>query len=214
MSTSLTWRPRGPPASTPPATARPAAGSRHGRAAPGAAGSAVCRSRCRTPWRRPRRHRRVRPPGTTSTSGIRCGGLNGCPMTTRSGWCGQAAWMALGSNPDELLAMTTSCRVAASRTANSSFLIVDPFGPVLLDEVRCRRRRFRHRSRTRAGRWRRRRPGRAAARIGQCAATSARSLCSASGDGSVAITSSPWARKWAAQLAPMTPVPTTATRRT
>ena len=51
-------------------------------------------------------------------------------------------------------------------------------------------------------------------RIGQCAATSARSRSSAPGDGSVATTSSPWARKCATQLAPMTPVPTTATRRT
>ena len=39
-----------------------------------------------------------------------------------------------------------------------------------------------------------------------------RSLASASGAGSVATTSKPRARYWAAQLAPMTPVPTMAIR--
>ena len=46
-------------------------------------------------------------PPTTSTSGMRCGGLNGWPMTQRSG-CLHLSVTRLISRPDELEAMTTS----------------------------------------------------------------------------------------------------------
>jgi hypothetical protein len=49
-------------------------------------------------------------------------------------------------------------------------------------------------------------------RAGQKSLTRLRKRASAPSAGSVAITSKPLARKQAAQLAPMTPVPTTATR--
>src|SRR5712671_1371747 len=48
---------------------------------------------------------------------------------------------------------------------------------------------------------------------GQALATVARSFASASGPGSQATTSSPWARQRAAQPPPITPPPTRATRR-
>src|SRR5216684_4199440 len=51
-------------------------------------------------------------------------------------------------------------------------------------------------------------------RSGQASSTYLRRLASALGAGSVATTSNPRARYCAAQLAPMTPVPTIATRRT
>src|SRR5882724_4967620 len=51
-------------------------------------------------------------------------------------------------------------------------------------------------------------------RSGQASSTYLRKLASALGAGSVATTSNPRARYCAAQLAPMTPVPTIATRRT
>src|SRR5258708_39779446 len=40
-------------------------------------------------------------PPTTSTSGIRCGGLNGCPVTQRSG-CLHSDWMRLIGIPEVL----------------------------------------------------------------------------------------------------------------
>src|SRR5260370_14670588 len=49
-------------------------------------------------------------------------------------------------------------------------------------------------------------------RSGQASSTYLRKLASAFGAGSVATTSNPRARYWAAQLAPMTPVPTMAIR--
>src|SRR6266851_7550447 len=51
-------------------------------------------------------------------------------------------------------------------------------------------------------------------RSGQASSTYLRKLASAFGAGSVATTSNPRARYCAAQLAPMTPVPTIAIRRT
>src|SRR5258705_11448524 len=48
---------------------------------------------------------------------------------------------------------------------------------------------------------------------GHASSTYFRRLASAFGAGSVATTSNPRARYWAAQLAPMTPVPTMAIRR-
>src|SRR2546429_7901238 len=50
-------------------------------------------------------------------------------------------------------------------------------------------------------------------RSGQASSTYLRKLASAFGAGSLATTSNPPARYWAAQLAPMTPVPTIAMRR-
>src|SRR5882724_4605862 len=50
-------------------------------------------------------------------------------------------------------------------------------------------------------------------RSGHASSTYLRKLASAFGAGSVATTSNPLARYWAAQLAPMTPVPTIAMRR-
>src|SRR5436190_22845737 len=50
-------------------------------------------------------------------------------------------------------------------------------------------------------------------RSGQASSTYLRKLTSAFGAGSVAATSKPRARYWAAQLAPITPVPTMAMRR-
>src|SRR5258708_29799230 len=50
-------------------------------------------------------------------------------------------------------------------------------------------------------------------RSGQASSTYLRKLASAFGAGSLATTSNPRARYWAAQLAPMTPVPTMAMRR-
>jgi len=147
-------------------------------------------------------------PGTTSTSGIRCGGLNGCPITTRSGCRGQPRAMTLGSIPDELDASTTSGRAAASSTANSWCLTSSRSGP-----FSCTKSASATASAgsgvnaSRSGD-----PPAAGVSVGQIAATSDRSRCSAPGDGSVATTSRPWARKCAAQLAPITPVPTTATR--
>ena len=55
-------------------------------------------------------------PPPTSTSGIRCGGLNGWPSTTRSG-CVQADCMALTARPDELEASSAVGGAAASMRA-------------------------------------------------------------------------------------------------
>jgi acetoacetyl-CoA synthetase len=59
----------------------------------------------------------VRSPGTTSTSGTMCGGLNGCPTTTRSGCSVHACAIRLGGSIDELLARIASGRAAASSAA-------------------------------------------------------------------------------------------------
>ena len=84
------------------------------------------RSRRRRSWRRP----------TTSTSGMRCGGLNGWPITQRSG-CLHFVVTRLISSPDELEAMTTSGGNAASSTANSASLRILALRPAFLHEVRA-----------------------------------------------------------------------------
>ncbi len=137
----------------------------------------------------------VRPPGTTSTSGIRCGGLNGCPTSTRSGWAGQARWIREGASPEELLARTVPGGAAASRTANSRSFSSGRSGPFSCTNSASAT------ASARSGvndsrRW--------------SAATAARSRSSAPGAGSLATTRCPWERKSVAQDAPMTPVPTTA----
>src|SRR4029077_11244589 len=49
-------------------------------------------------------------PPTTSTSGIRCGGLNGCPVTQRSG-CLHSDWIRLLGMPEVLDATSEERRV-------------------------------------------------------------------------------------------------------
>ena len=58
-------------------------------------------------------------------------------MTTRSG-CVQSAWIAVGSSPDELEAIITSGRAAASIWACSLRLRSSRLGRVFLHEVRLR----------------------------------------------------------------------------
>ena len=144
---------------------------------------------------------------------MRCGGLNGCPISTRSGCSGQPAWIALGNSPEELDASTTSGLVARSSWANSAcfrsirsgpFSCTKSASPTAVSTSAVKVSRSVEAPSTRP----------ISVSTGQCAATSARSRSSALGEGSVATTSSPCARKCATQLAPMTPVPTTATRRT
>ena len=81
-------------------------------------------------------------PPTTSTSGMRCGGLNGWPITQRSG-CLHFALTRLIRRPDELVAITVSAGSAASSVANSFDLEILALGPAFLHEVRAfdRRRR-------------------------------------------------------------------------
>ena len=55
-------------------------------------------------------------PPTTSTSGMMCGGLNGWPMTTRSG-CLHFDCITLGVIPDELEARSESTGVTSSMSA-------------------------------------------------------------------------------------------------
>src|SRR5580692_6423899 len=57
-----------------------------------------------------------------------CGGLNGCPMTQRSGFL-QADCITLMVIPDELDAMSESEGVAASMPANSLILKSGRSGP-------------------------------------------------------------------------------------
>src|SRR5271170_7338005 len=67
-------------------------------------------------------------PPTTSTSGIKCGGLNGWPMTQRSG-CLHADCITLIVIPDELDAIIESAGVAASISANNLILKSGRSGP-------------------------------------------------------------------------------------
>src|SRR5437016_579424 len=67
-------------------------------------------------------------PPTTSTSGITCGGLNGCPITQRSGRR-QPDWIVLIVNPDELDAIIESAGVASSRSVNNFILKSGRSGP-------------------------------------------------------------------------------------
>src|SRR6266853_5889889 len=140
-----------------------------------------------------------------------CGGLNGCPMRTRSG-CLHLDCMTLGVMPDELDAMSESTGVASSMSANSLILKSGRSGPFSWTKSALERASFMlvvklSRSREAPAE----RP--MLVSIPHASSTYFRRLASAFGAGSVATTSSPRARYWAAQLAPMTPVPTMATRR-
>ena len=149
-------------------------------------------------------------PPTTSTSGIRCGGLKGCPSTTRSGWR-HSDCTALIASPEELDASKVAGGAAASMRRNRSILMSIRSGP-----FSCTKSASATASSSRS--WKRSRSGDAPSAspkrviVGQCCATASRRRASAPGEGSVASTSRPRARKYAVQLAPMTPVATTATR--
>ena len=115
--------------------------------------------------------------------------------------------------PDELDASTTSGRAAASSTANSACLTSSRSGPFSWTKSASATASAGSAVNvSRSGEAPSTNPIRSS--VGQCAATSARSRSSAPGAGSVATTWRPRARKCAAQLAPITPVETTATRST
>src|SRR6266478_1892528 len=115
--------------------------------------------------------------------------------------------------PDELEAMIESGGVASSMSANSLILKSGRSGPFSWTKSACARASFivevkTNRSRLAPGE----RP--ISVKAGHASSTYLRRFASAFGAGSVAITSNPRARYCAAQLAPITPVPTIAMRRT
>src|SRR5947207_7143678 len=141
-----------------------------------------------------------------------CGGLKGCPMRIRSGRL-HFDWITLGVIPDELEAIIESGGVASSMSAKSFILKSGRSGPFSWTKSACDSASFMlvvklRRSRDAPGE----RP--ISVSDGQASSMYWRRLASALGAGSVAITSNPRARYCAAQLAPMTPVPTIAMRRT
>src|SRR5258707_2086773 len=116
-------------------------------------------------------------------------------------------------SPDELDAMIESGGVASSISANSLILKSGSSGPFSWTKSACARASFivevkTNRSRLAPGE----RP--ISVKAGHASSTYLRRFASAFGAGSVAITSNPRARYCAAQLAPMTPVPTIAMRLT
>src|SRR5258707_7612832 len=116
-------------------------------------------------------------------------------------------------NPDELEAMIESGGVASSISANNLILKSGRSGPFswtksAFDSASCIFDVKVNRSRDAPAD----RP--ISVRAGHASSTYLRRLASAFGAGSVAITSNPRARYCAAQLAPITPVPTIAMRRT
>src|SRR5712672_938985 len=116
-------------------------------------------------------------------------------------------------NPDELDAIIESGGVASSMSANNLILKSGRSGPFSWTKSACASALFivevkANRSRLAPGE----RP--ISVRAGHASSTYLRRLASALGAGSVAITSNPRARYCAAQLAPITPVPTIAMRRT
>src|SRR6266850_2138087 len=151
-------------------------------------------------------------PPTISTSGIKCGGLNGWAMTQRSGCEWAPFWISLMVSPDELDAMITSGGSSSSSCPYSFCLKSIRSGPFS---------------------WTRSTPasafGRSAVNVrfdcdapgdrpnrlsaGQAVSTNFRSAASAFGAISVATTCSPLARNSELQLAPITPVPMMAMRR-
>src|SRR5258708_40003245 len=60
-------------------------------------------------------------PPTTSTNGIRCGGLKGCPVTQRSG-CLHSDWMRLIGIPEVLDARIAGGGRIESMSANNLIL--------------------------------------------------------------------------------------------
>src|SRR5580692_5100804 len=140
------------------------------------------------------------------------GGLNGCPITQRSGRL-HADWMTSIVSPDELDARIESGGVASSISANNFALKSGRSGPFSWTKSAPARASVRlvvklSRSREAVGE----RP--MAVSVFHASSTYLRKFASAFGAGSVAITSNPRDRKYAAQLAPMSPVPTIAIRRT
>src|SRR5258707_5098234 len=116
-------------------------------------------------------------------------------------------------NPDELDAMIESGGVASSMSSNNLILKSGRSGPFSWTKSACARALFiveakANRSQLAPGA----RP--ISVKAGHASSTYLRRFASAFGAGSVAITSNPRARYCAAQLAPITPVPTIAMRRT
>ena len=131
-------------------------------------------------------------------------------MTMRSG-CLHCDCITLGVIPEELDAISESGGVAASISANNLILKSGRSGPFSWTKSACDSASFMlavKLSRSRDA------PGDKPifSRAGHASLTYWRRLASALGAGSVAITSNPRARYCAAQLAPMTPVPTIAMR--
>src|SRR5258707_7423427 len=120
--------------------------------------------------------------------------------------------MTLGVIPDELEARSESTGVTSSMSAYSFILKSGRSGPFSWTRSACESASFIlvvKLSRSRDAPLER--P--MFVRSGHASSTYLRKLVSAFGAGSVATTSNPRARYWAAQLALMTPVPTMATRR-
>src|SRR5712671_3663981 len=116
-------------------------------------------------------------------------------------------------NPDELDAMIESGGVASSMSANSLILKSGRSGPFSWTKSACDSASVIFGVKdSRSARAPGERP--MTVSIGHASSTKWRRLASALGAGSVAITSNPRARYCAAHLAPMTPVPTIAIRRT
>src|SRR4029077_21270227 len=150
-------------------------------------------------------------PPTTSTNGTMCGGLNGCPTRPSSG-CLQFVCITLGVILDELDAMMESIGATSSIWANNFILKSGRSGP-----FSCTKSAFDNASFMSVVKVKRSRDAPLESpmfvRSLQASSTYLRKLASAFGAGSVAMTSRPRARYSAAQLAPMTPVPTIAMRR-
>src|ERR1700726_3124974 len=142
---------------------------------------------------------------------MRCGGLEGCPIKKRSGGL-HCDWLTPIGMPDELEARIVVSGVSASMSANNLILKSGLSGPfswtrstpssASLNLVVNESRSFEAPADS---------PN--CSRAGQALLTYSRRFSSAFGAGSVATTSRPCARNRAAQLAPMTPVPTIAIRR-
>ena len=136
-------------------------------------------------------------PPTTSTSGIRYGGLNGCPTTRRDGSAAVVAISLIGK-PEVDDATTTSSVVAADQVGEQAPLELEVLRGALLDElgpVQASANEPATRSRDRSA------PSSRPSSVnaGQAASTVRRSRASASSAGSQATTSNPRARKYAAQ---------------
>ena len=75
-------------------------------------------------------------PPTTSTNGIRCGGLNGCPVTQRSG-CLHSDWIRLIGTPEVLdTSMAGSERIESIREQFNLKRLA--FGGIFLHNVASR----------------------------------------------------------------------------
>src|SRR5258705_4392046 len=139
-----------------------------------------------------------------------CGGLNGCPTRIRSG-CLAFDCITLGVIPDELDAMMESIGAASSMSANNFILKSGRSGPFSWTKSALESASFESFVKVKRSRDAPlERP--MFVRSFQASSMYLRRLASAFGPGSVAMTSNPRARYSAAQLAPMTPVPTMAMR--